>query len=91
MFFPIENENIFVSNLGNSLKRFIKKDKNWQPITREFFYLCVDNCKREYANIVANIPISWGFTSEHQLKLYDFLFNDERNRKVYNEFEYKLR
>jgi hypothetical protein len=91
MFSPIENENIFVSNLGASLKRYKKKNKKWQPINRDYFYLCVQNCKQEYANIVANIPISWGFTAEHQTKLYDFLFDDERNKLVYDEFEYKLR
>lgn len=91
LFSPIENENLFVSSLGASLKRYKKKNKKWQPINRDYFYLCVQNCKQEYANIVANIPPSWGFTAEHQTKLYDFLFDDERNKLVYNEFEYKLR
>lgn len=90
-FSPIENENIFVSSLGASLKRYKKKNKKWQPINRDYFYLCLQNCKQEYANVVANIPPSWGFTADHQTKLYDFLFDDERNKLVYNEFEYKLR
>ncbi len=90
-FSPIENENIFVSSLGASLMRYKKKNKKWQPINRDYFYLCVQNCKQEYANIVAKIPPIWGFTAEHQTKLYDFLFNEERNKAVYNEFEYKLR
>ena len=90
-FSPIENENIFVSDIGRSLKRYKKKSKNWQQINRDYFYLSVQYCKEEYANIVANIPASWGFTGEHQTKLYDFLFNDERNEAVYSEFEYKMR
>lgn len=90
-FSPIENENIFVSGLGASLKQYKKKNKKWQPINRNYFYLRVQSCKQEYANIVANIPPSWGFTAEHRTKLYDFLFDDERNKLVYNEFEYKLK
>jgi len=90
-FSPIENENIFVSSLGGSLKRYKKKNKKWQPINRDYFYLCIQNCRQEYANIVANIPANWGFTAENQTNLFNFLFNDERNQKVYNEFEYKMR
>ena len=90
-FSPIENENIFVSSLGSSLKRYKKKNKKWQPINRESFYLYIQNCKEEYINIAGNIPASWGFTAEHQTKLYDFLFCKIRNKKVYDEFEYKLR
>ncbi|MCA6492355.1 MAG: hypothetical protein IM572_06730 [Chitinophagaceae bacterium] len=90
-FSPIENENIFVSSLGYTLKRYKRKNKKWQPINRDYFYLCLQLCKQEYTNIVANIPHSWGFTEEHQTKLYDFLFNDRRNELVYNDFEYKLR
>ena len=90
-FSPIDNDSIFVSSLGASLKRFKKKDKKWRPIDREYFYLCVENCKKEFSNIVANIPPSWGFTEEHNSKLFNFLFNDERNKLVFNEFEYQLR
>lgn len=90
-FCPIENENIFVSGLGLSLKNYLKKNKIKICINRDFFYLCVENCKKEYANIIKNIPTSWGFTTENQSKLYNFLFNDLRNKKVYNEFEYKLK
>ena len=90
-FFPIENDNIFVSNLGLSLKNYLKKNKINILFNRDFFYLCIENCKKEYANIIKNIPASWGFTAENQAKLYNFLFNDLRNNKVYNEFEYKLR
>lgn len=90
-FCPIDNENIFVSNLGNSLKRFKKKNKNWQATDREKFYICIENCKENYTNIVQNVPVNWGFTESNQLKLYDFLFNDNRNKQVFEEYEYKLR
>lgn len=91
MFSPIENDNIFVSCLGTSLMKYIKKNKKWQPISRECFYLCVNNCKLKFANIIGNIPPSWGFTPEDATKLYDFLFNGKRNKLVYDEFEYKIR
>ena len=90
-FSPIENENIFVSTLGSSLKRYKKKNKKWQPINREKFYIYIENCKIEFYNIVENIPESWCFTKENQSKLYNFLFDDNRNKEVYDEFEYKLR
>jgi hypothetical protein len=71
-FSPIENENIFVSSLGASLKRYKKKNKKWQPINRDYFYLCVQNCKQEYANIVANIPPQLGFYSRTSNKTVRF-------------------
>ena len=90
-FCPIDNENIFVSSLGSSLKQFKKKKKEWRTIDIEKFYICTQLCKENYVSIIGNIPLSWGFTEDHQQKLYDFLFNEIRNKQVYEEFEYKLR
>lgn len=91
LFAPIDNENIFVSKLGASLKQYIHRTQtNWSH-TIEKFYLCVEECRQNFDFIVAQIPLGWGFTQKHKQKLYEFLFNEERNRKVYNEFQYKLR
>lgn len=69
----------------------MRKNKNLQVINRDKFYLYIENCKLDFYNIANTIPKSWGFTIEHQLKLYDFLFNEKRNKAVFTEFEYKLR
>jgi hypothetical protein len=91
LFSPIDNENIFISKLGKSLMHYIQRTQtNWLH-TREKFYLCVEACRQNFDFIVAQIPQGWGFNQEHRQKLYDFLFNEERNQKVYNEFQYKLR
>jgi len=85
------SESIFFTNLALSLKKYLKKNKIWHPIDKDYFYLCLEKCKEEYSNIVANIPITWGFTDDHSSKLYDFLFNEERNDAVFQEYLYNIR
>lgn len=85
-----DNDNIFISNLAKSLLKYKKKSKAWAKIDREKFYLCIQKCKENYVNIVKNIPESWGFTQIHQNKLYEFLFNESRNKAVFEEYLYKL-
>ncbi len=91
MFCPVENDNIFVSEFAKSLKRYILNEKpKFEVINREIFYAYVGDCQQYFADIVKNIPKNWNFTKEHQTKLYNFLFNMDRNKKVFDEFQYKI-
>lgn len=90
-FYPVENDNIFVSEFVKSLKRYILNEKpEFKAISKKTFYTYVGNCQKYFADIVKNIPKNWNFTEEHQTKLYDFLFNIDRNKKVFEEFQYKI-
>lgn len=91
IFCPIDNENIFRTDLAVSLKQYKKKKKDWQIYDEQKFYLCIENCKLNYPHIVKNIPVSWGFTLPLQNKLHDFLFNEKRNELVFREYLYKMR
>ena len=89
-FTPIENENIFITNLAKSLKSYKKSAENWLQRDQESFYLHVEKCKEIYSEIVATIPETWGFNVESQTSLHNFLFNNERNKKVFDEYVYKM-
>lgn len=89
-FCPIENDNIFVTDLAISLKKYKKKNKNWVQNDKKMFYLYVLNCKKHFPSIVKNIPKEWGFTLELQVKLKKFLFDKSRLEKVFHEYVYKM-
>lgn len=55
------------------------------------FLAYVRLCKENYHNIVQQLPSSWNFTDKHSSTLFDFLFNDVRNEKVYEEYLYKIK
>lgn len=89
-FCPIANDNIFLTDLAISLKEGKKKNKNWGSEDREYFYLCIQNCKKHYSEIVKNIPKEWGFTPQLKIKLKNFLFNKKRLEKVFIEYIHKM-
>jgi hypothetical protein len=85
------NDNIFESSLARSLINFKKKSRHKIKFDEQKFYQNIQNCKDNYVNIVKNIPESWGFTKSHSEKLHHFLFNEDRNKKVFEEYKYKFK
>lgn len=85
-FYPTEDNYILQSQFFNDLKRFVKVDKNYLEKEKENFYLCVNNCKQIFFQIIPLIPPSWGMTKEIETLLAGFLFNEERNDGVFNEY-----
>jgi hypothetical protein len=89
-FYPIYNDNILMTNFAKSIKPFKKKKQKWFKFDEQDFYLCIENSKQNFKNILNNIPQSWGFTQNHYNNLYNFLFNEERNRKVILDYFDKM-
>jgi hypothetical protein len=84
------NDSILHSPLAISTVKKIGIKKDYRTKLEEMFYLCIDNTKPFFSQIVSNIPDSLEFTIDDKLILSDFLFNRERNSLVWQEFDYIL-
>ena len=83
------NENILATPLAKDIISLIKREpdkKEWIDDLKDYFYLCVENCERSFETIVGFIPEELGFTKDLSRFVRDFLFNKERNKKVFIEF-----
>lgn len=86
-FWGIEGQYCIQSVIFKEMKRFIKKeDKQWLQEAKDLFYLCVENSKAQFWEIVATLPESWGLDTNLANTIYEFLFSKERNQQVFEEF-----
>lgn len=90
MFYPIANENILVSDLAHSLLKFKRERKDEAENDREQFYLCIERCKNSFPQIVSKLPVIWGFTQADADTLFAFLFDDQRNKSVFQDYLIKV-
>lgn len=83
------NENILETSLAKdiiSLKKNEPDKVEWIDDLRENFYLCTRNCKQNFDTIVQYIPVELGFDRDLSKFVHNFLFDEERNKKVFSEF-----
>ena len=86
-FYSTEGNYCLQSTFFKRFRRFLKAaDKEWPKTEADNFYFCVANSKRYLSECINLIPADWGFTHEIQNVLEKFLFNDERNHSVFNEY-----
>lgn len=85
-FCAIANENLLVTELAVSLKKYKHQNKNWDREDKVYFYLCISKCEKYFDEIVRLIPKEWNFTDADAQSLKNFLFNEERNRKVFADY-----
>jgi len=85
------NDTILLSAIGQSIKSKTKINKKWVKEANENFYLCISNCEKKFTKISKCIPEHFGFDLRLQEKLHSFLFNKERNKKVFEEFTTRLK
>ncbi len=90
-YLPPGNDTLIVSNLVRSYVKCFKKSKNTFPDFEERFYICIENCRKNFNDIVKQIPKEWNFAEDSQNKIYNFLFNQERNKKVLIEFLFNIK
>jgi hypothetical protein len=84
------NDNLLYSAFVQKIYEYIKKENGRIDYIKDYFYLCINNCKANYNDIIANIPTSLGLTQDLKEHLYDFLFDDERNHLVLQNFYSRL-
>ena len=58
----------------------------WMEGEEKKFYLCVAKCKAVFPDIVQSLPPSWGFMPEVADLMFDCLFSERRNKKVFHAF-----
>ena len=85
-FWATENAYILQSLYFRQLKRFLKLDKEWCRKQHEYFYLCIMKCKRYFTDITQLLPSDWGLSEETKKDIYNYLFDEERNKAVFNEY-----
>lgn len=85
-FSPIANENLLVTDLVRSLKKYKHENRKWDKEDKDYFYLCISTCEKYFDEIINFIPKEWNFTATDAASLKSFLFNAERNSKVFADY-----
>lgn len=90
-YYPIANEHLLVSDLGRIIKKYIRIDTEFIKKEEQYFYLCVNNCKAHYDNFSKQLALLYSIDPETMLQLKRFIFDDERNKKVFEEYICRLK
>jgi len=81
------NDSILFTDFCKSVFKYIYRgNPNWFDAMKEYFYLSIENCKNNDQTIMENIPADLGFDDSNQTALFNFLFSEPRNKKVFSEF-----
>lgn len=85
------NDHLLVSDLGYLVKKNIAVTNNFINKEREYFYLCIERCKHNFDAFMAQVICFYNVDSDSVVSLKEFLFNEDRNNKVFDEYVYRLR
>ncbi|MXV38918.1 hypothetical protein GO491_09580 [Flavobacteriaceae bacterium Ap0902] len=84
------NDHLLVSELGHLIKKFTTIDEEFIKNERKYFYLCIENCRTNFDNFISNLRLFYTIDDSSVVSLKNFLFNDDRNNKVFEEYVYRL-
>jgi hypothetical protein len=62
------------------------KDGNWREREKENFYLCIEKSKTIFPYISQLLPLNWGYNKEIETLIHNFLFNEERNNSLFDDY-----
>lgn len=85
------DQSILSTDLAKRIVKSFGSKKQLISTMKEYFYFCLANCQQNFLNIVNNIPTEIGFSELLQSQVYDFIFNEERNKLVFEEFVKRLK
>lgn len=85
------NDHLLVSDLGNLIKKNTTIDNNFINNERDYFYLCIERCEQDFDNFMNQVTGFYTVDAVSVTKLKEFLFNEERNTKVFDEYVYRLK
>lgn len=89
-FYPSDNEYILLSDLGLLIKKHYKKNDTFVQLERDYFYFCIAECEKYFNTFTEEIRNIYDFSDENIFSLKHFLFNKERNEKVFDEYLYRI-
>lgn len=84
------NDHLLVSELGHLIKKNTTIDNNFINNEREYFYLCIERCEQDFDNFMNQVAGYYTIDSVSVTRLKEFLFSEERNTKVFDEYVYRL-
>lgn len=89
-FFPVDNEHLLVSDFGRFMKKYKDIDEAFLEKEKHYFYFCVNKCRQLFDDYIVQLQTFINIPDESVAKIKEFLFDKERNKKVFNEFIYRL-
>lgn len=85
------NDHLLVSDLGYLIKKYTTIDEAFINNEREYFYLCIERCEQNFDSFMNQVASFYSINSDLVASLKEFLFNEERNNEVFEEYVYRLK
>ncbi len=85
------NDNVLYSELGKKILKKIKPTERWISYKKDLYYLCIRNCQQQFDEIINNIAIFYKLNDVDCEGLHSFLFDERRNKLVFQEFTTRLK
>lgn len=89
-YFPISNEHLLVSDFGRMIKHYYPTNEKFIKESEQYFYICTEQCAQQFDTLVEELSIHFNFEVEYMKPLKEYLFHKDRNRRVFEEFVYRL-
>lgn len=83
-----DNDSILNTPLATNVVRKEIININCLLQAEEKFYLCVENSKNEISSIFESFPQEFLLSEKEMEKVHSFLFSNERNKLVFDQFKY---
>lgn len=62
------------------------KDGDWRKREKENFYFCIEKSKAIFPYISQLLPLNWGFNRDIETLIYNYLFDTERNKSLFDDY-----
>ncbi|RXG29895.1 HipA family kinase [Leeuwenhoekiella marinoflava] len=85
------NDHLLVSELGFLIKKNTTIDDDFINNEKDYFYLCLEKCHKSFDDFMNQIVDFYTIDRDLITNLKSFLFNEERNSNVFDEYVYRLR
>lgn len=85
------NDHLLVSELGHLIKKNTSIDDNFINNERDYFYLCLQRSEQGFDDFMNQVAGFYTIDKDSITNLKSFLFNEERNTKVFDEYVYRLK
>ena len=85
------NDHLLVSELGHLIKKNTTIDDNFINNEREYFYLCLERSEQGFDDFMNQVAGFYTIDADSISNLKSFLFNEERNNNVFDEYVYRLK
>lgn len=81
------NDSLLNTDLAKSIAKYaFKGSSNWFEQINSYFYNVVNNSNVFFNKILESIPEDLGLTDDCYSSLFNFLFSESRNKRVFDEF-----